>query len=162
MRKQISRSTLKSSSSASPIKSSKPLPDPNSPVPASPFSPPSDSGHSFMSPASFEAKRFSRLPKTPSGLSVTNSSHPNDHSGGRLSPRSRGTAATKIKSTYPEAMHFGEITAMRKSSERSIAYATKINELANHDAGLEDWVKAMKRQCTELSFQVMHGSNLAR
>ncbi len=63
LRKQISKSTLKSSNSASPIKLSKPLPDPNSPSPATPFSPPSESGHSFMSPASFEAKRFSRLPK---------------------------------------------------------------------------------------------------
>ena len=141
LRDQASRSTLRTAGSASPSKYSKPLPDPSlpSPQPQSSVSP-SDHGHlSPSSPLIFQSKRFSRLPKTPSNLSASNDS---SHSG----EWRKGPTLPKVKSAYPEAMYFGDVTQLKSAVQRAIGYANKINELAGHHAGLEDWVRAMKRQ----------------
>ena len=64
-------------------------------------------------------------------------------------PRTRPVFVVKIRSTWPDAMQFADVLAKRTSVERSLGYARKINELANHDPGLGDWVATTKynRKC---------------
>lgn len=117
-------------------------------------------------------RRFSALPRTPSRLSV---SHASQHSGSnshehQISPSHIQTPVSaggpprqvhymaKTRSRWPEAMRFNDVLAKKTSVERSLGYARKINELANHDPGLGDWVVSTKENCGSsfLSFLLSH------
>ncbi|KAH8118341.1 hypothetical protein DFH11DRAFT_1502246, partial [Phellopilus nigrolimitatus] len=134
---------------------SKPLPDPfaHAPAPRSAESHESGSKRS-RSPhkmLDFALKRFSTLPRPPSGLSVSKISQHSSLSQERVSPertspRPKVVFVAKIRSPWPDAMAFGDVMARKGSLERSLGYAQKINELAKHDPGLGDWVVSMKNE----------------
>ena len=115
----------------------------------------------------FAAKRFSALPRPPSRLSVSRNSQRSSVSGDRSvdyhspqglsnnlshvqlpstpSPRTRKVYLPKVKSLWPDAMEFKhDVLKSRSAVERTRRYAEKINELANHDSGLADWVLMMQ------------------
>ncbi|KAL5487812.1 hypothetical protein ACEPAI_5920 [Sanghuangporus weigelae] len=117
-------------------------------------------------------KRFSALPRPPSRLSGTKlsprssishdrASHERSDNGAsaghgngfvpeqqRILPRTKVVYVAKIRSRWPDAMQFADVLAKRTPLERSLGYARKINELANHDPGLGDWVVATKHNLT--------------
>lgn len=119
-------------------------------------------------------KRFSALPRPPSRLSANKVSPRSSVSHDRVSqersdngasaghgngfapeqqrstpPRTKVIYVAKIRSRWPDAMNFADVLAKRTSLERSLGYARKINELANYDPGLGDWVTTTKhnREC---------------
>lgn len=94
-------------------------------------------------------KRFSALPRTPSQLSVGTSSHlshqtrtpsPSHHS----PPPPRREPRPKYRDPWPHALDYKEILGGRNALERSMGYAQKINELAQYECGLSDWIVATK------------------
>lgn len=118
----------------------------------------------------FAAKRFSALPRTPSRLSVSRGSQRSSISAereriscdrdqlsvqqdrislGTPSPRSaKKIYLPKTRSLWPDAMEFKhDVLTSRSPMERSRRYAEKINELANHDSGLGEWVVMMRIHC---------------
>lgn len=124
----------------------------------------------------FAAKRFSALPRTPSRLSVSRGSQRSSISAererermscdrdqlsvqqdrislGTPSPRSaKKIYLPKTRSLWPDAMEFKhDVLTSRSPMERSRRYAEKINELANHDSGLSEWVVMMRIHCACLS-----------
>lgn len=122
----------------------------------------------------FAAKRFSALPRTPSRLSVSRGSQRSSISAereriscdrdqlfvqqdrislGTPSPRSaKKIYLPKTRSLWPDAMEFKhDVLTSRSPMERSRRYAEKINELANHDSGLGEWVVMMRIHCACLS-----------
>ena len=120
-------------------------------------------------------RRFSALPRTPSRLSVSHASqhsgsHSHDHqispsfpytpvsAGG---PPRRVHYAPKIRSRWPEAMRFNDVLAKKTAVERCAGYARKINELANHDPGLGDWVVNTKENCKSTSHFILAISHVS-
>jgi hypothetical protein len=53
-------------------------------------------------------------------------------------------ARPKIRSTWPEPMSFADVLAKKGALERSLGYAQKMQELSRYDAGLGDWIVALK------------------
>ena len=47
----------------------------------------------------------------------------------------------KEKSSWPSAMNFRDVTSESTTAARARGYATKINELAQEDCGLKDWIE---------------------
>lgn len=92
------------------------------------------------------AKRFSSLPRTPSRLSISKASRRSSMSQEQPNAQPK-KFAPKIISPWPAAMNFVDVLAKKSALERGIKYAEKINELANYDSGLGDWVINMKRGC---------------
>ncbi|KAI5125041.1 hypothetical protein M0805_007465 [Coniferiporia weirii] len=138
---------------------SKPLPDPLMHVHLQSSSERHEAGSKQSSYASqkmfdFAIKRFSALPRTPSRLSVSRMSQRSSLSRERVSherlpQQSRVVLVAKVRSAWPNAMNFGDVMAKKGSLERSLGYARKINELANYDPGLGDWVLATKYNLTK-------------
>ena len=114
-------------------------------------------------------KRFSALPRTPSRLSVSRASqhsssvsHDNHFLHEQYASSSTAYApshmelpptprrvhyAPKVRSAWPEAMRFNDVVSRKSPLKRSLGYARKINELANYDPGLGDWVISTKENC---------------
>lgn len=98
-------------------------------------------------------KRFSALPRPPSMGSLARSGSSSRHSARsvRLSPAPSPSALPpipvappKIRSHWPKAMQFDDITARRTALDRAMGYAQKINELAMYECGLGEWVVTTK------------------
>ena len=53
----------------------------------------------------------------------------------------------RIRAGWPHAMHVGDVLNKKGAWERALGYAKKINELAEFDCGLGDWVVLMKERC---------------
>ena len=47
----------------------------------------------------------------------------------------------KEKNSWPSAMSFGDVLSESTAGDRALGYAGKINELANEDCGLKDWIE---------------------
>lgn len=100
------------------------------------------------------AKRFSALPRPPSRMSLSKASNksnvssseniPSERLSHEITPKARKAHAPKIRSAWPVAMNFNDVLIIKSPLERSLAYARKINELANYDSGLEEWVITTK------------------
>ncbi|TFK55866.1 hypothetical protein OE88DRAFT_1767163 [Heliocybe sulcata] len=92
----------------------------------------------------FNLKRFSSLPRTPSGASGGHSSSaastrtPSPHRPAQPAFR------PKITSKWPNAMYYGDVVTRKSALERALGYAHKINDLAMHDCGLGAWVLAKR------------------
>ncbi|KZT20746.1 hypothetical protein NEOLEDRAFT_1100163 [Neolentinus lepideus HHB14362 ss-1] len=93
----------------------------------------------------FNLKRFSSLPRTPSGTSGGRSSSTPSTRAPSPHPPAQPTPRPKITSKWPNAIYYGDVVSKRSALERAVGYAHKINELAMHDCGLGAWVTA-KRQ----------------
>ncbi|KAL5530183.1 hypothetical protein ACEPAF_6440 [Sanghuangporus sanghuang] len=153
----------------------KPLPDPLASSPQRLQRSDSQESGSISKPQKMldlALKRFSALPRPPSRLSGTKlsprssishdrASHERSDNGAsaghgngfapeqqRTPPRTKVVYVTKIRSRWPDAMQFADVLAKRTPLERSLGYARKINELANHDPGLGDWVVTTKHNLT--------------
>lgn len=125
---------------------------------SSPMSPESGPSNNPLRGALTNLKRFSALPRTPSGTSsIAKSKSPSPrrsrtpsphdilpqtfaHSSYTPKPRSRQ------KVLWPDAMHCKDVVVQRTAVERATGYAHKINELAGCDCGLADWVRVRKHQ----------------
>ncbi|KAL5527621.1 hypothetical protein ACEPAG_6422 [Sanghuangporus baumii] len=154
----------------------KPLPDPLASSPQALQRSDSQESRSIISKPQkmldLALKRFSALPRPPSRLSETKlsprssishdrASHERSDNGAsaghgngfapeqqRTLPRTKVVCVAKIRSRWPDAMQFADVLAKRTPLERSLGYARKINELANHDPGLGDWVVTTKHNLT--------------
>ncbi|KAI0265127.1 hypothetical protein BC834DRAFT_195885 [Gloeopeniophorella convolvens] len=87
-------------------------------------------------------KRYSSLPRTPSVRSATRSTLVSRSPSPEPPPRPR------IRARSPDALRFRDVLMKRTALERALGYAQKINELAQYDCGLGDWVVATKERGT--------------
>ncbi|EIW61825.1 uncharacterized protein TRAVEDRAFT_70084 [Trametes versicolor FP-101664 SS1] len=113
-----------------------------------------------LAPSSFRAtltnlKRFSSLPRTPSRSSRSSKRSTSPEARRSLSPsiepihvelppRRRMTPRPTKISSWPQAMVTRDVTMLRSARERAKMYAEKINELAEYDCGLRDWMASQR------------------
>ncbi|KAF8076103.1 hypothetical protein FPV67DRAFT_1470357 [Lyophyllum atratum] len=106
---------------------------------------PSPPPKSFRNSLTTNLKRLSStLPRTPSLSSKSRRSSGGTFYSSRTPSPSMHVVSPppvrqKIKSAYPPAMFYAEITTRKTSLERCSLYAQKINELYMYDSGLADW-----------------------
>ncbi|KZV71366.1 hypothetical protein PENSPDRAFT_751760 [Peniophora sp. CONT] len=86
-------------------------------------------------------KRNSTLPRPPSVSTARTPSPP-------LTPRTPPVRRKKI-SAWPDAMWCRDVMSQRTCLERAIGYAAKINELAEYDCGLSDWITSVHARRTK-------------
>jgi len=161
----VSRSSTPSPSESSPTPTPPPKSNKGSPAkgderpPVLPLASGSGSGSSSSNPlkgALSNWKRFSALPRTPSGASsIAKSKSPSPQHSRTPSPQvitsshelpeiPRPRPRPRIKVAWPDAMQCRDVIVKQSSVERSRGYADKINELAMYDCGLTEWVQARK------------------